>query len=81
MATHKRNGWETLDAVGPADGVWVAETEIALKRYFEHLGLLLPRDFEDKFDGYTESWNASEIEFRSMNSLLEALREWEWQTR
>jgi hypothetical protein len=80
LATHKRNGWEILDAVGPADGVWVAETEIALKRYFEHLGLLLPRDFEDKFDGYTESWNASEIEFRSMNSLLEALREWEWQT-
>ena len=55
LETHKRNGWEVLDVVGPADGVWVRETETALKSYFRNLDLLFPRDHQDQFDGYTET--------------------------
>lgn len=78
LKTHKRNGWEVLDVLGPADGLWILETETALKAYFRHLDLLLPRDYENQFDGYSESWNASVVKFSKLSPLLEVLRDWEW---
>lgn len=60
LENHKRNGWEVLDVVGPADGVWVRETETALKSFFRNLDLLFPRDHQDKFGGHTETWNSIE---------------------
>lgn len=78
LETHKRNGWEVLDVVGPADGVWIRETETALKSYFRNLGLLFPRDHQEKFDGYTETWNSTEKKYSTLASLLEDLRAWEW---
>lgn len=77
LKTHKRNGWEVLDVIGPADGLWILETETALKAYFRNLNLLLPRDYADQFDGYSESWKASTIKYSKLNQLLEVLREWE----
>lgn len=77
LATHKKNGWELLDVVGPADGYWVVDTETALKQFFKDKQLLLPYDHSDKFDGYTESWNAEGLSFRSLKELLSALRDWE----
>jgi hypothetical protein len=78
LATHGESGWEVLDVVGPADGTWILETETALKAFFRHQGLLLPRDYVDRFDGYTESWSADSVRYDSISSLLEGLREWEW---
>lgn len=77
LLNHKRNGWELLDVVGPADGVWIRETETALGRYFRSMGRLLPRDYPDKFDGYSESWYPQGLEFTRCSDLLEALRDWE----
>lgn len=74
---HKKNGWELLDVVGPADGYWIVDTETALKTYFESKGLLLTRDYADKFDGYTESWRSSELKFGSVSEMLGALRDFE----
>lgn len=76
-ARHKRNGWEVLDIVGPADGYWVFSTETALKLFFDSRGLLLPRDYPDKFDGYTETWESSNLGFNSLSDLLSALRQFE----
>ncbi len=76
-AKHRQNGWETLDIVGPADGYWVVSTEAALKRFFESLGVLLPKEYPDKFDGYTESWRSTGFEFSSVAEMLEALRKFE----
>lgn len=77
LATHKKNGWELLDVMGPADGYWVVDIETALKNFFKDKQLLLSYDHSDKFDGYTESWNAEELSFRSLKDLLWALRDWE----
>jgi len=77
LGIHRRKGWELLDILGPADGVWIVETEAALGRFFQAKGLLLPRDYPDKFDGFTESWHYGELSFSTCAEMLEALRDWE----
>lgn len=77
LATHKKNGWEVIDLVGPADGYWVAETELAIKHFLRDKGVLLSRNHEEKFDGYTESWFSESFAFDSLPRLLGALRTWE----
>ena len=74
---HRRSGWERLDVIGPADGVWIRETETALGRFFKTKGVLLPRDYPDKFDGFSESWRSDELSFSTCAEMLEALRDWE----
>ena len=39
LAKLGRSGWERLDVIGPADGVWIVETETALGRFFKAIGL------------------------------------------
>lgn len=77
LSTHRRSGWEVLDVVGPADGVWVAEVEDSLKAFFLDKGLLYRRNRMEKFDGYTESWDASKVRYQTLSELLRDLREWE----
>jgi hypothetical protein len=77
IAKHKRNGWEVLDVMGPADGYWVLETETALKMFFKKKGVLLDGALLDKFDGYTESWVSTELSFSSVSKMLTALRDYE----
>ncbi len=74
IAIHRRNGWDLLDVIGPADGYWVVDTETALKDFFKSRGVLLSRDYEHKFDGFTESWDSSSLKFNSVAEMLEALR-------
>jgi hypothetical protein len=78
VAQHKKNGWEVVDVIGPADGRWILETETALKEFFRDRDLLLPRDYPEKFDGYTESWDASSMSFSSISEMLRSLRDSEW---
>ena len=77
LTSHKKNGWEVVDIVGPADGLWVLNTETSLGHYFKAMGLLLGSDYEDKFDGYSESWWCDELSFSTVAQMLEALRAWE----
>lgn len=77
LGTHQKNGWEVLDIKGPADGYWVVDTEMALKAYFRDKGLLLPIDYSDKFDGFTESWSSADLTYQSLAGLFADLREWE----
>lgn len=77
LATHRRNGWELLDVIGPADGLWIVETETALARFFRAKGSLLPHDYPDRFDGFSESWQSDELCFSTCAEMLEALRDWE----
>ena len=78
VAVHKKNGWEVLDVIGPADGWWILQTETALKGFFRAEKLLLPMDYEDKFDGYSESWDSTEVQFNMVEEMLSALRDFEW---
>jgi hypothetical protein len=78
LQIHRRSGWELLDVMGPADGLWIVETETALGHFFKAKGLLLPRDYPDKFDGFSESWRSHELSFSTCAEMLEALRDWEW---
>jgi len=77
LATHRKKGWEVLDVVGPADGYWIDETELAIKHFLRDRGVLLARDYPDKFDGYTESWNAQNISYLTLAQLLGDLRKYE----
>ena len=81
LATHKLNGWEVLDVIGPLDGYWVVDTESALKDFFTAKGLRLERGAVPAFDGYTESWRSDRLRFEKISELLEALRDWEWTYR
>lgn len=78
LATHRKNGWEVLDVVGPADGYWIDETELAIKHFLRDRGVLLARDYPDKFDGYSESWKAESISYPTLAQLLSDLRNYEW---
>jgi hypothetical protein len=78
VAHHKKNGWEVLDVIGPADGIWILEIETALKRFFRAEKLSLPKDYPDKFDGYSESWDSTEVQFSTAKDMLSALRDSEW---
>lgn len=78
LAKHRRNGWEVVDVLGPLDGYFIVDLESSLKRYFSDKGLLLNRTSLEKFDGYTESWFSETVSFDSLSSLLEELRNWEW---
>ena len=62
--------------MGPADGVWIVELETALG-FFQDKGVLLPRDYPDKFEGYSELWHSEEFGFSTCAEMLEALRDWE----
>lgn len=77
LREHRKNGWEVVDIVGPADGNWVLSTETQLGRYFRDRQVLLPRDYPEKFDGFTESWRATVLTFFSVSEMLRALRDWE----
>jgi uncharacterized Zn-finger protein len=77
LAVHRKNGWELLGIVGPADGYSIRETETALKEFFRAKGVLLPRDHPDKFEGYSETWHSDELSFSTCAEMLEALRDWE----
>lgn len=77
LATHKKNHWEVLDVIGPADGLWILETETALKRFFRYKKVLLPPDYGDKFDGFSETWDSSALQFTKITDMLEALRQFE----
>jgi hypothetical protein len=77
ISKHQKSGWELLDVMGPADGYSIREIESALKNFFQDKGFLLPRDYPDKFDGYSESWRSDELSFSTCAEMLEALRDWE----
>lgn len=77
LKTHRANGWEVLDVVGPADGYWVLETETMLSRYFKDKGLRLPADYGDKFDGFSESWKSMTLSYLKISEMLSDLRSWE----
>lgn len=77
LQTHRRAGWEVLDVLGPSDGFWVQETEALISSFFRDLGVLYERRNEDRFVGYTETWDATTYQFLSLSSLLARVRDWE----
>lgn len=77
LETHRRAGWEVLDVLGPTDGFWVQEIEALISGFFRELGVLNKLRSEDRFVGYTETWDATDHQYLSLSSLLARVREWE----
>jgi predicted nucleic acid-binding Zn ribbon protein len=72
---HKRNGWKLLEQVGPLCGNVVSELESVVVRGIRDKGILMGSEaFVEEFDGWTESWQAVDLEVSSLPELFSYLR-------
>lgn len=62
LATHRSDGWELLDLVGPVDGADNFENESAIKRWLRDKVGTLPRT--------TEAWSTAALEVSSIRELF-----------
>lgn len=73
--THETRGWETLEILGPMDGLLAYEWEqsilIMLKKHGADLGR---SDIAGKFDGYTESWVASSFPVTTIKGIMDLVQ-------
>jgi DNA-directed RNA polymerase subunit M/transcription elongation factor TFIIS len=79
LAEHARNGFAPLD-VEKYDGVLAAELEAALKKFLVNtLGHPLAATIDNAtFDGYTESWDVSELCISKLSELRSMLYDTEF---
>lgn len=74
LVTHKNNGWEVIDKIGPILGSDASEIENTIKQMFKTRGV--PTGTQaglEKFDGYTECWSAKDFPVESLADLWEKL--------
>jgi hypothetical protein len=72
---HKRNGWKLLEQVGPLCGSVVSKLESVVVRGIRDKGILMGSEaFVEEFDGWTESWQAVDLEVSSLPELFSYLR-------
>ncbi len=75
LVHHKRNGWKLLEQVGPLCGNVVSELERVVVRGIRDKGILMGSEaFVEEFDGWTESWQAVDLEVSSLPELFSYLR-------
>jgi hypothetical protein len=75
LVHHKRNGWRLLEQVGPLCGNVVSELESMVVRGIRDKGILMGSEaFVEEFDGWTESWQAVDLEVSSLPELFSYLR-------
>jgi len=75
LVHHKRNGWRLLEQVGPLCGNVVSELESVVVRGIRDKGILMGSEaFVEEFDGWTESWQAVDLEVSSLPELFSYLR-------
>jgi Probable Zinc-ribbon domain len=78
LATHKRLGWELLELRGPMDGHLTQQWETAMLRMLRAKGADLSNaKIAGKFDGYSEAWNKSKFEPKSIKELMRLTEEFE----
>ena len=75
LVHHKRNGWRLLEQVGPLCGNVVSELERVVVRGIRDKGILMGSEaFVEEFDGWTESWQAVDLEVSNLLELFSYLR-------
>ena len=74
LVQHRRNGWRLLEQVGPLCGSVVSELENVVVRGIRDKGILMGSEaFVEEFDGWTESWQAVDLEVSSLSELFSYL--------
>jgi len=75
LVHHKRNGWRLLEQVGPLCGSVVSKLESVVVRGIRDKGILMGSEaFVEEFDGWTESWQAVDLEVSNLLELFSYLR-------
>jgi hypothetical protein len=75
LIRHRKNGWRLLEQVGPLCGNVVSELESVVVRGIRDKGILMGSEaFVEEFDGWTESWQAVDLEVSSLPELFSYLR-------
>ena len=78
LKSHKRIGWEILEARGPMDGHLTQQWETAILRMLKAKGADLSNaKIAGKFDGYSEAWSKSTFEAKSIKELMRLTEEFE----
>jgi hypothetical protein len=78
LATHFSNGWKLLDTRGPMNGQLAFEVEQNILRYLDGNAISRGRAaFDEKFDGYTESWLSTDLTVSSLYELIKLVDDWE----
>jgi hypothetical protein len=73
LIRHKRNGWSVIETID-ASGQIVEGLERAVKKNLRIRGVPTGRKaFREWFDGYTEAWNAADLEVSSIRDLCEKI--------
>jgi hypothetical protein len=74
LVTHKNNGWEVIDKIGPIMGRDAHDIEKTIKYLLKNKGI--PTGSEaglEKFDGYSECWLANDLYVTSIDDLWNKL--------
>jgi hypothetical protein len=75
LRTHLRHGWTAVDILGPEISADIEDTETLVKMYVADRPSW--RDFsrleDERFDGWTESWNIGSYQSPSIDGVLELL--------
>ena len=75
LVRHRKNGWKLLEQVGPLCGSVVSKLESVVVRGIRDKGILMGSEaFVEEFDGWTESWQAVDLEVSSLPELFSYLR-------
>lgn len=72
LAHHRRNGWVTLDVIGPLDGDLCYNWEQSIVRYVRASGVAEPA-LAGRFEGFTEAWSTTELRVTSVRELRESV--------
>jgi len=73
MVKHSENGWSVIEKIMMLGQVAKA-AESAIKKSLKNNSVLTGKmAFRKKFDGWTEAWNAVDLDVTSIDDLLEKL--------
>jgi len=74
IVTHKNNGWEVIDRIGPITGRDAHEIEKTILDCLDSKGIARGKKiFNEPFDGYTEVWLAKDFYVDSIADLWDRL--------
>jgi hypothetical protein len=77
LAKHARGGWEVIE-VQKMDGLLVRNWETSILKMLRGSGVILgPLGIAGKFDGYSEAWNKSTFDVKSIKELMRLTEEFE----
>lgn len=81
LASHKKNGWQVRDVKGPLDGYWVMDMETDILHTLKSQGVDVGTHPVGKFDGFTESWTATNWPSSSLQELFSHVYQTQWMER